>query len=367
MRSYLLFFAEIAIYIFHKFLRFFKIFSSSNTSEKIGIIVFKKLGDTVFVIPAIQHLVEKYKKENIVVFCYPSSEPIIKESLDLKVIVINPNNFWLNGRVAKIAVRKEIAKAKLKVIYDLTCQVRSATAILGLKSRTFGHNDKYCSGVYDQFVNPLHLNYLIDRFLYIADPVTSKVPFDWDKNYPVEIDQSKKILIHPFAGWKAKEWNFKKFITLCTWISTEQNTSLIFEAGSVSQDVMIELKNNNIDFIETNSVLQLISEIKNCSIFVGNDSGPINIARLLGKPTFTIFGPVNPTFVLNETKFHKKINKIIPCSPLNDNHYCYTFAGRKGCPSYECMNLLRVEDVYSAFMEYLDQIDFTIKKSSAVI
>ena len=31
--------------------------------------------------------------------------------------------------------------------------------------------------------------------------------------------------------------------------------------------------------------------MKKCSVFIGNDSGPVQIASLLGKPTFTIYSP----------------------------------------------------------------------------
>lgn len=367
MRNYLFFTAEIFIYIIHKTLRFLKFFTFTKSSEKIGIIVFKKLGDTVFVVPAIQLLIQKYKKENVVIFCYSKSMPILEESIDAEIVKVGYYDFWLRGRIANYSVRKKIAKYKFKKIYDLTCQVRSATAILGFNAELKGHNDKYCSGVYDQFVNPLHINSLIDRFVYIADPYNSLIPFDWDGSFPPKLETEKHILIHPFAGWQAKEWNFNKFIDLYLLLSKEYLVTIIFESDFVSRDIKLFLEKEKINFKETNNIRDLITEIKECSLLIGNDSGPIYVARLLGKPTFTIYGPTNPQFTMVESIYHSKINKEIICSPLNDEQYCFTFAGRKGCPSFECMHQLKVDEVYSSILSYFNKIDFGINKRNEVI
>lgn len=367
MRKYLFFNAEIIIYVVHNFLRFLKSFLFLRGSEKVGIIVFKKLGDTVFVIPAIKHLIEIYKKENIVVFCYDLSLPILKEKLDINLVPINEDEFWLKGRIASFKVRKKIAWFRFKKIYDLTCQVRSASAILGMKSETYGHNDYYCSGVYDNFVNPLHLRSLIDRFLYIADPFNNKIPFDWEKEFHVVVQNEKPILIHPFAGWKAKEWNLKKFITLYELLSKDHSVSIIFHPDDMPHEIRNYLISEKINFVETNTIDDLVNEIKNCSILIGNDSGPIYIARILGKPTFTIYGPTNSDFTMVQSIFHSKIIKNISCSPLYDSQYCFTFAGRKGCPSFECMHQLTVDEVYDEVIRYLELIQFYINKKTAVI
>jgi heptosyltransferase-2 len=79
---------------------------------------------------------------------------------------------------------------------------------------------------------------------------------------------------------------------------------------------------------------------------ISNDSGPLYIASLMGKPTFTIYGPTNPLFHLPLGSKHNYIRHLISCSPAETEKYCFTNAGRDGCPSFECMNQLKVDEVY---------------------
>ncbi|MEO8398798.1 MAG: glycosyltransferase family 9 protein [Ignavibacteriaceae bacterium] len=114
------------------------------------------------------------------------------------------------------------------------------------------------------------------------------------------------------------------------------------------------MENKNIHVIQTASIHELISEIKKCSIFISNDSGPLYLANLLNKPTFSIYGPTNPEYSLPFGKYHKFIQKKISCSP-NGAQYCFTHAGLY-CPSYECMHQLSVDEVGSSIKKYLIEI-----------
>ena len=128
------------------------------------------------------------------------------------------------------------------------------------------------------------------------------------------------------------------------------NASLIYQKGEIKKEVIDYLLENNIKFIQTNSLEELIFEIKKCSLFIGNDSGPLYLANYFGRPTFTIYGPTNPDYSKPFGNFHQQIKNTLKCSPL-DTQYCYLEAGRK-CPSNECMFLLRVDSVEKEMLEY---------------
>jgi ADP-heptose:LPS heptosyltransferase len=99
----------------------------------------------------------------------------------------------------------------------------------------------------------------------------------------------------------------------------------------------------------------LIIKIKECSAFIGNDSGPIYIASLLDKPTFTLFGPTNPEFSLSSGEHHRYIAKSLKCSPAKNTQYCFTQAGQNGCPAFECMNLLGLDEVNRCIRLFLEE------------
>ena len=101
-----------------------------------------------------------------------------------------------------------------------------------------------------------------------------------------------------------------------------------------------------VELIETKDIKDLLREIKKAFLVVGNDTGIIYIANLLNIPTFTIFGPSNPSFHYIPSGNSDFIRKVIPCSPKETEKLCFTNGGRDGCPSNECMKRLEFDDVY---------------------
>jgi heptosyltransferase-2 len=139
---------------------------------------------------------------------------------------------------------------------------------------------------------------------------------------------------------------------------------VISEAGKLNEDVIGELFNRDIELVETKNIYELMNIIKKCAVFISNDSGPLYIANMLGIPTFTVYGPTNPQFSLPYGKNHSFIQRKLRCSPEANAQYCFTNAGRNGCPSNECMHLLDFEEVFTALTEFLVSLGIYQKDSA---
>jgi ADP-heptose:LPS heptosyltransferase len=194
-------------------------------------------------------------------------------------------------------------------------------------------------------------------YLNVSRIICGKSEYPRLEPFPLSIKKIEKILIHPFAGWKAKEWNFNKFVNLAQALSNNYKVSLLIPSNSLKKDIEIEIKNYKIDTIETKSVQELITALKNCSLLIGNDSGPIHIASMLGKATYTIYGPSNPVFTLPKGEANGYYQKIIKCSPLKDQNLCFTDGGRYGCPSFECMNQTSLEEVLNSIKSFISKVE----------
>lgn len=336
-----------------------KIFNrQSQSNNNIVILSFHKLGDTVFTIPAIREIIKKYQKD-IYIFCYPESEIIYKEFIKDKVFYITflKDNFFLNERIASSVIRRNVKKLIPKIIFDLTISVKSASIILLLPANLIvGSNKEYYKYLYTHFTPERKLPHLIGRYLNAISPLVN-VNFDWDAQM-VEPNKSENtnIIIHPFAGWAAKEWNFYKYVELAHRISLRFPVSLIFQEGQISADISNYFMGKNIRLIETKTIHELIEKIKDCAVLIGSDSGPIYIGYLLGKKTFTIYGPTNPEFSLPLGGHHRFINlHDLNCIPNYTHQYCFTNAGINNCPSFQCMNELKTEHVYNKVINYLEE------------
>jgi len=221
-------------------------------------------------------------------------------------------------------------------------------------------NVNYFKEIYTHYCKIRTEPHFIDIYL---DVVKTILKIDEDSelyHFPTIINTEGKIVIHPFAIRKAKEWNLKKFIDLANRLGNEYEVEIISPAGFIYKDTIETIKNSDVSLSTTANIKELISKIKECSLFISNDSGPTYIANFLGKPTYTIYGPTNPAYSLPFGKNHRFIQKKISCS-ADGNKVCFTQGGIH-CPSFECMHLISLEEVSDDVKSFLRTLKIKKKK-----
>jgi ADP-heptose:LPS heptosyltransferase len=180
--------------------------------------------------------------------------------------------------------------------------------------------------------------------------------FSVKKEFQVNLKKVDKILIHPLAGWKAKEWNAEKYLELAEELKNNFDVEFIAEKRFFSFDAAEKITVAKLKLILSERIEELFEAVRDSDLIISNDTGIIYIAALLGKPTFTIYGPTNPAYSLPFGKYHRFIQKKIVCSPKHGEQYCYLEAGKK-CPSFECMNQLTVGEVYGQLNNFISEIN----------
>ncbi len=328
-----------------------------NDSDNIVILSLHLLGDTVFTIPAIKIIKEKFPNKKIIIFCYEESKKIYELYFDnLNYITISKTLLSLSGKIVGKKGREIFYQSKPSILIDLTTSSLSASLLFSSSARIIiGTNIRCFKNLYDYYYSIKRDTHLINLYLH---PVIKYFSLDDNKiifNPLVDNSVSDLILIHPFAGWKAKEWPLKNYIELADRLSKKYNVKLIFQKGQVQKDILDEINTLKIKYTETENFGQLIDEIKNCKVLIGNDSGPVHIACLLGKSTFSIYGPTNPEYSFLPVAGSEYVFAEIICSP-GKTQYCYRFGGIF-CDSFECVNFLSVEVVWQKLESFLKKFD----------
>ncbi|MHB8852140.1 MAG: glycosyltransferase family 9 protein [Ignavibacteriaceae bacterium] len=329
--------------------------SSRNENSRVIIISLNRLGDTVFTIPAIRSIKNKFN-DSFSIVCYEESKLIYQLVFkDLQFITLGKDDFYLGGRIANSRIRKRISDLQAGIIIDMTGSVKSASLIFNSRAKEIiGSNDKYFSAVYTEFITKRKQPHLIDKYLDVSNKISGIQDVIELKEYKAILNKDGYILIHPFAGWKAKEWNLSKFIELAISIGKRLYCKIIIPKEFADEKTLATILSLGISYVILYELKDLIEGIKNCSAIIGNDSGAIYIANILGKPTFTIYGPTNPSYSLPFGDTHDFIRKEIKCSPGINVQYCFADAGRK-CTSFECMNMLTLEEVNMKINLFLDK------------
>ncbi len=331
-----------------------------QTLGSIIVLSLHKLGDSVFTIPAIKSVVHEYPDQRIILVCFNSNKPIYEQYFGNQVQIKslkNPSG-WLETRIPSTKFIKNLRNTKAEILYDISPSYFTfLTSVLAGAQKNVGTNKVTLKKAYDKFTIVRETPHLIDKYL---DIVGLEIPsaLNINKEYELNYNKNDIIYINTLAGWSAKEWEFDNFIELANILKPKYNIMFIHEKNSVNNELFIK---NDLKYVETESVKDLIEKLCHCSVIIGNDSGPIYIANMLGKPTFAIYGPTNPQYSFPFGSKHRYIREEVECTPFVQQ-YCVLDAGRN-CSTFECLKKLKVDKVAKSVLDFLAELEIDNKKS----
>lgn len=106
------------------------------------------------------------------------------------------------------------------------------------------------------------------------------------------------VVVHPGSGSRQKCWPLERFAVLAERLNAKGRAAR-FVLGEVererfSSDDLARL-GRIAPVIWPSNYIELLDELAQASMFVGNDSGPSHLAGIIGLPTVAIFAPTDPT------------------------------------------------------------------------
>jgi len=112
-----------------------------------------------------------------------------------------------------------------------------------------------------------------------------------EESASAEESTKQRILVHTGAAQPVRIWPLQRYRALVAKLRVAgKDLRLICDPA---QAEWWRSHGETEVFVPTD-LATLIKEIKAADAFIGNDSGPGHLAAILGKPTFTIFGPQRP-------------------------------------------------------------------------
>lgn len=195
---------------------------------------------------------------------------------------------------------------------------------------------------YDKNIHVIDRNLALLKILNIpSEDTTPSVYFnDKDVKAVEDIIKDKKgIVLHPFAGAKAKEWSSDNFQKVIDKLTADGKAVLL--AGSSGDKGNFR---NVIDMRGRLNLPQLAYLIKSAGFFIGLDSGPANIAAALNVPSVIICSGTNlPSLWIPNSRNVKFVYKDVECRP------CELKVCRK--EKHECMDTIKPEEVIKSIKE----------------
>ncbi len=157
------------------------------------------------------------------------------------------------------------------------------------------------------------------------------------------------VALNPSTSWQSKCWTAEGFAGVGDALWERWGVrSVLF--GSPRDVPLIEsitalMRNRPIVAAGQTSLKDLAAIVERCALFIGGDTGPMQVAVAIGTPVVALFGPTNPRLTGPVGDRFTVIQKEYCCSRERRN--------KRVCATHECMRWITVDDVMAAAMQQL--------------
>lgn len=165
------------------------------------------------------------------------------------------------------------------------------------------------------------------------------------------------IIMHCGSGGSARNWSALRYAELADMIIERLKIETIFTGREsdykVIKEIKKNMKNKPKEILNTDRISVLAALISMSSFFVGPSTGPLHIASALKIPLVGIYSPVRVQSPKRWGPYNSE--RAFVFSPRVDcpaRYSCFY----EGCRYFDCMELIKVEDVFNIIKKELEII-----------
>jgi ADP-heptose:LPS heptosyltransferase len=336
------------------------------------VVIFKvnQIGDALCFLPVLQKLLSTPAVGPIHLWTTPVAAPILAchPAIQLHTLPLQSfNGAWKNP-------------ARLFQIWRTTRQARPAACLLDWDQGNVAHLVAGLSGATDTVGGTngnVRLNRrLLHRSVPRPDSCTPQWSWDigklfaktvlqesWEPTPPMpdlahltgpghswSPARKSPILIHPGASREYQRWPLERFVELATRLVETHEVTMIQprELPSISAPPGVVM-------ISPSTLAELATAIASCSMFIGNNSGPMNFAFALGVPSVVPWGPTAPNWAAQwlPERHLSLVRHELPCIGC-DTVYRDSQCHNEQEP-FACMRRWQTVDVHAACLRWHDR------------
>lgn len=292
---------------------------TEQLKEKILVIRYRFIGDTILLIPFLRNLRKNNPNAQIDVTITSSTHDILKNCPYVDgFIFIDKNNHQhtYESDSKKINYKKLIKEKHYTKAYVLKRSFSAAwlAFISGIKKRIgFGTELRnflltktvpYRTDLLESqtFLDVLQADGLVvddgHLELWTDEEAQNKINDFIIKN---NLNNNEFVIIHATSGNSSKQWNLENWETVIEHLANNLNAQILFLGASSDKIVyesIIEKIKEKLSILPVNccgqfSLLESVEMIKRAKLLVGCDSGNLHIASAVGVPVIGIYGPMS--------------------------------------------------------------------------
>jgi heptosyltransferase-2 len=275
------------------------------------------MGDMVIYLPYIHAISKKYQKPvSILVKENSRASQLLAEDKHIKEILIldrtKNNSGTHDGFLGFFKLSRDLKLKKFDKVFIFNSSLRYLliSKIAGIKNISqyplFKKKDNIVTSAKIFTENELGEIVSTQPELIVNDNKVNKAKQKFSKEF-------KHICLGISASGPTKRWDIKNFLKLCININARTPSKFYLAAGNndkslIDQFFNSEISSNCISFKDL-KISETLPIIKNCNLYIGNDTGWLHISSALGIKCLALFmdSPVQAY-----GKYSKNIDVIVP-------------------------------------------------------
>src|SRR5256712_4571620 len=332
------------------------------------------IGDAVLTTPALMAIRKGFPQAKIALLVKPAIAELLHHQPAVDEIVLYRDPGPHAGLGGKLTLARLLRRGRydLAILLQNAFEAAAITALAGIPNRYGYATDgrwfllthrvpltpkirrKHQAHYYLELLRPLGIPVEPEPPILRTTPGEDAEAIEHLRAFGVD---PKKVLIGLNPGsvyGTAKRWLPERFAEVADRVAAEHGGVVLIFGGHGEEELGAALASlmaaPTVVLSGRTTVRRLMALIKQCRLFMTNDTGPMHIATAFGVPTVAIFGPTDPLTTSPFGSGHELVRHPVDCSP------CLL----RECPiDHRCMQGISVEMVHAAAMRQLQMGSFT--------
>lgn len=303
------------------------------------------IGDVILVLPTLQALRARFQNSRLTVVVKPPSQELLAGHPAIDTLMPfhekDSGRLWDHIRFAK---RLKKYRFDLGVVFPNSFRSAFLLYLTGAETRIgYASEGRFPFLTHPQYAGKQSETlFRVDYFFNILAGIGLESP---DREFlqfiPKTIDKSLSpfltelrlntheflIALHPGGSKEPRRWHTERFSMLCQKLIKEYRAKILLIGNTGDQETLSQIQkgcpsNSTISLTKLN-LQQISAVIRKSDLFIGNDSGMMHLAALVGTPLVGIFGPGHPetTGPYISSDKQEVIFKNYPCSPCRQKFF----------------------------------------------
>ncbi len=275
------------------------------------------MGDMVIYLPYIHAISKKYRTPvSILVKENTRADQLLAEDKHIgEIILLNrtKNNSGIHDGLSgffKLSEELKLKKFDKVFIFNSSIRYLLISKLAGIKNISqyplFRKKDNIVTSAKIFTENELGEIVSTQPRLNINEDKVNNIKQRFSKDF-------KHICVGISASGHTKRWDIKNFVRLCISINAKTPSKFYLAAGNNDKSLIDQLLNSeigkNCESFQNLNIKETLPIIKNCNLYIGNDTGWLHISSALNIKCLALFmdSPVQAY-----GKYSKNINVIVP-------------------------------------------------------